>query len=97
MLLGGLLIVGGLVHAFNVMALCWSYEPVVASWPGCTVGLGWTNKTGLYLSGVGALGPTFLLLGTTLWAVASVLRLRVRLSAKDSPSERTGEGQAGPG
>ena len=95
MLLGGLFIAGGLVHAFNVMAICWTYEPAMASWPGCKVSMGWNSNIGPYLSGIGALGPALVFLGTTLWAVASVLRLRVRLRAKDSPSERTGEGLAG--
>ena len=92
MLLGGLLIVGGLIHTFNIMALCWSYEPLLADLPGCKVGFHWNNRTGLYLSGTGALGPALFFLGTTLWAVASSLRLR----AKDSSSERTGEGLAEP-
>ena len=92
MLLGGLLIAGGLVHAFNVMAICWTYEPIMAELPGCKVGLGWSSKIGLYLSGTGALGPALVFLGTTLWAVASVLRLR----AKGSPFERTGKELAGP-
>ena len=96
MLLGGLLIVGGLVHALNFLVLCWTYEPIMERLPECKVGLSWSSNVGPYLSGVSALGPMLLFLGTTLWAVASVLRLRVRLRAQDSPFERTGEGLAGP-